>query len=77
MYVIGFFTLSTMPGKLVSLLLDPMSSAECKSTYRMFVLAGNSACKLITMQEVDYGEDNKYYCTLKQIQNNMAVIKLE
>jgi len=44
--VISFFTLSTIPGKLVSSLLEATSSAEGKSTYRMFVLAGNSSCTL-------------------------------
>jgi hypothetical protein len=46
MYTIGFFVFRTMPGKLFSLLLDATNSREGKSTYRMFVLAGNSACKL-------------------------------
>lgn len=44
--VIAFFTLSTIPGKLVSSLLEATSSAEGKSTYKIFVLAGNSSCKL-------------------------------
>jgi hypothetical protein len=45
-YATGFLVFSTMPGKLFSFLLDPTNSAEAKSTYKMFVLAGNFACKL-------------------------------
>lgn len=50
-----------MPGKLVSLLLDAISSAEGKSTYRMFVLAGNSACKLNMINKVHVGNLNKVH----------------
>ena len=35
-----------MPGKLLTLLLDPTNSAEGRSTYKMFVFAGSSCCKL-------------------------------
>lgn len=54
-YTIRFFVFRTMPGKLFSSVADPTSSAEGKSTYKMFVLAGKSACKLKQKEKVvDY-----------------------
>lgn len=45
-----------MPGKLLSSLLDATNSTDGKSTYRIFVFAGKSACRLNTKHKVNYSQ---------------------
>lgn len=55
-----------MPGKLLTPSLDPTNSAEGRSTYKIFVFAGNSVCKLDRNTQGSVSELNEAHATNDQ-----------
>ena len=68
-YATGFFKFSTIPGKLFSLLVDTTFSTECRSTYKMFVLAGKDS-KLQQINKVSLFKPIHFFSFLLRLPMN-------
>ena len=68
-YATGFFKFSTIPGKLFSLLVDTTFSTECRSTYKMFVLAGKDS-NLQQTNEVSLFKHMHFFSFLLRLPKN-------